>query len=372
MREKQRAKSSEREKHRERNKERKTQREKQRERETGRERKRKNREREKKQQGEKTGRKNREKNREKTGRKTGRKNKGKKLELDLRVLLVLPSVEARLKFQKRPLPTSFVPFLLSSNQNVLQSSPCLLRFLLRVGDSVFCLVTRESHECCVHLLQHTPGSELLVPHSSQPARIPDRWLSVYFPYLFRGPLQHHLRLLDHTSKESPPLFQRIPPCLSHERDSKCLSELELWQDCDFNVKTSYCNCVTTCSIIVLMSNHSISANSWVSCGTSDKCSCVSPHPDTAIRQTNTFQLHGPTTASSAAHKASCSPQQQETSNDHETLHSRTPCYQASNVNQRHATMMIKNDCLLSYAVGHFLTPFMRSARQCLMIKRHYT
>ena len=44
----------------------------------------------------------------------------------------------------------------------LQSSPCLQRFLPRVGDTVVRLTNRECHECRVHLLQH----ELQITHSS--------------------------------------------------------------------------------------------------------------------------------------------------------------------------------------------------------------
>ena len=45
----------------------------------------------------------------------------------------------------------------------LQLSPSSLqRVLPRVGNNVTCLITRESHERCVHLLQH----ELQIAHSS--------------------------------------------------------------------------------------------------------------------------------------------------------------------------------------------------------------
>ena len=37
---------------------------------------------------------------------------------------------------------------------LLQSSPCLQRALPRVGNNVVRLVTRESHKCCMHLLQN--------------------------------------------------------------------------------------------------------------------------------------------------------------------------------------------------------------------------
>ena len=48
----------------------------------------------------------------------------------------------------------------------LQSSACIERVLPRVGDNIICLITRESHECCVHLLQH----ELQIAHSSHDVR----------------------------------------------------------------------------------------------------------------------------------------------------------------------------------------------------------
>ena len=38
--------------------------------------------------------------------------------------------------------------------SLLQSPPCLQRVLPRVGDNVIRLITRESHERCMHLLQH--------------------------------------------------------------------------------------------------------------------------------------------------------------------------------------------------------------------------
>ena len=48
-----------------------------------------------------------------------------------------------------------------------KSPPCLQRILPRVGDNVIRLITRESHECCVHLLQH----ELQVLHPSVLVRL---------------------------------------------------------------------------------------------------------------------------------------------------------------------------------------------------------
>ena len=69
-----------------------------------------------------------------------------------------PAFCPRLKFQKRA-PSrrnEKVSFPSSCRRiiSLLQSSPCLQRVLPRVGDKVVRLMTRESHECCVHLLQH--------------------------------------------------------------------------------------------------------------------------------------------------------------------------------------------------------------------------
>ena len=93
------------------------------------------------------------------------------------------------------------------------------------------------------------------------------------------------------------------------------------------------------------------------------------------KQTRSSKLHGPPKVSSAKLTKPAvhhHHNQQETSNDHQTLRSRAPRHQASNVNQRHATMMIKIDCLLSHAVDCVLQPFMRSARQCLMTRTETT
>ena len=71
--------------------------------------------------------------------------------------------------------------------------------------------TRESHECCVHLLQ-----ELQIdgcPHD--------------FRRLFSCPLQHHLRLLDHTRQRTPPYssttVENSPLCQRVPSDDKGLS-----------------------------------------------------------------------------------------------------------------------------------------------------
>ena len=117
-------------------------------------------------------------------------------DLDLIVYLVLqpfltarhvgfPSLDPRLKFQKRApsrrndrsqqvsLPSTFHRIIM-----LLQSSPCLQRVLPRVGDNVICLITRESHDCCVHLLQHKlQVLNSSVQISSLSAGISDRWLS---------------------------------------------------------------------------------------------------------------------------------------------------------------------------------------------------
>ena len=62
--------------------------------------------------------------------------------------------------------------------SLLQSPPRLQRILSRVGDNVVRLITRESHECCVHLLAaQTPGFALLCPRSHPSARTRDQSLS---------------------------------------------------------------------------------------------------------------------------------------------------------------------------------------------------
>ena len=75
----------------------------------------------------------------------------------------------------------------------------------------------------------------------------------------------------------------------------------------FNVKTSCRIWVTTCSIVIIIPE---SSQSKVSCSAPHECSsCVSLHPDTAIRQTNTFQQFARSTKCllSQAHQASCPP-----------------------------------------------------------------
>ena len=145
--------------------------------------------------------------------------------LDLVVQLVhhvarhvgLPAFDPGLEFQKRALARRS-----DRSQNVsspsscrriislLQSPPCLQRILPRVGDNVVRLVTRESHECCVHLLQH----KLQVMNSSVHIRFTRQELEINccrrdFRRLFSGPLQHHLRLLDHTSEECTRLLRPL-------------------------------------------------------------------------------------------------------------------------------------------------------------------
>ena len=83
-----------------------------------------------------------------------------------------------------------------------QSPPRLQRIFPRVGDNVVRLITRERHECFVSLLQHN----VQVLHSSVLVRVRRQALEINccrrdFRRLFSGPLQHHLRLVDHTSEE---------------------------------------------------------------------------------------------------------------------------------------------------------------------------
>ena len=62
--------------------------------------------------------------------------------------------------------------------------------------------TRESHERCVHLLQHKLQvlySSLLVRRSRQKFTVHEFCRD--FRRLFSSPLQHHLGLLDHSSEE---------------------------------------------------------------------------------------------------------------------------------------------------------------------------
>ena len=93
------------------------------------------------------------------------------VQLVLHLLLVarhvgLPPFDPRLEFQKRApsrrndraQKVSF-PSVVGSYR-FLQSPPCLQQILPRVGDNVIRLITRESHECCVHLLQPRFGTPL--------------------------------------------------------------------------------------------------------------------------------------------------------------------------------------------------------------------
>ena len=86
--------------------------------------------------------------------------------------------------------------------SLLQSLPCLQRILPRVGDNVIRLLTCESPDCCVHLLQH----KLEILHSSVHILVRRQELEIDccrrdFRQLFSCPLQHHLGLLDHTNEE---------------------------------------------------------------------------------------------------------------------------------------------------------------------------
>ena len=90
----------------------------------------------------------------------------------------LPTFDPCLEFQKRApsrrndrtQKVSF-PFSCRRSISLLHSPPCLQGILPRVGDIVVRLTTRESHECCVHLLQH----KLQVLHQS--GRTGDQLLS---------------------------------------------------------------------------------------------------------------------------------------------------------------------------------------------------
>ena len=91
----------------------------------------------------------------------------------------------------------------------LQPPPCLQCFLPRVGNNIIRLVTRESHKRCMHLLQHKLQvlySSLLVRRGRLELTIDE--LCRGFSRLFSRPLQHHLRLMDHTSKERLRFFAR--------------------------------------------------------------------------------------------------------------------------------------------------------------------
>ena len=116
----------------------------------------------------------------------------------------LPAFDPRLEFTKRApsrrndraqklsFPSSCRRII-----SLLQSPPCLQQVLPRVGDNVIRFITRDSHERCMHLLQHKPQ----VLHS--------------FRSLFSSPLQHHLGLFliqasnASASVENPPLCERI-------------------------------------------------------------------------------------------------------------------------------------------------------------------
>ena len=105
--------------------------------------------------------------------------------------------------EKISVRSRFVSFLRFQIMSFLQSSPCLpQRVHPRVGDSVICLITREGHECCAHLLQHELQvlySSLLIRRSRHEFHIDE--LLRDFRRLFSRSLQHHLGLLGHASKE---------------------------------------------------------------------------------------------------------------------------------------------------------------------------
>ena len=87
---------------------------------------------------------------------------------------------------------------------------CSLRQAYNGATMSFASVIRESHECCVHLLQH----KLQDSHSSVLVRIRRQELEINrrrrdFRRLLSGPLQHHLRLLNHTSEESLRLLRPL-------------------------------------------------------------------------------------------------------------------------------------------------------------------
>ena len=177
-------------------------------------------------------------------------------ELDLNLQLVLQlflitrhvrfsSLDPRLTFQMRATSrrhdrSQKVSFLSSCRRIIpcLQSSPCLQRVLPRVGDNVVRFTTRESHECCRHPLQHklqVLNSSFRVRHSRQEFQL--NMLHRDFRRLSCGPLQHDLRVLDHTPKERlrlpRPLLRILlfDRDLSRQPDWECLSELDLSRDC---------------------------------------------------------------------------------------------------------------------------------------------
>ena len=112
------------------------------------------------------------------------------------------------------------------------------------------------------------------------------------------------------------------------------------------------------SRIVKMPNLSISC-------TNNCSSCVSP---AQTRQTNTFQQtsQSPSPVPPGVQQLSSLKAQLSTTTTRRATITKLCAperHQASIVNQRFATMMIKYDCLSSYAVDRFLEPFMGSARQ---------
>ena len=84
------------------------------------------------------------------------------------LLCPLPAFDPHLEFQKRA-PSrrndraQKVSFSSSCRRiiSLPQSPPCLQRILPRVGDNVIRLITRESHECCVHSRFCTPLSSFV-------------------------------------------------------------------------------------------------------------------------------------------------------------------------------------------------------------------
>ena len=137
----------------------------------------------------------------------------------------------------------FLPPVVGS-YHFLQSPPCLQRVLPRVGDNVIRLITRESHECCVHLLQH----KLQVLHSTFLVCVRRQELGINcsrrdFRRVLSGPLQHHLRLLDQTSEECLHLLRPLLEILLtasellraseafHIDETRVFPKLELLRDC---------------------------------------------------------------------------------------------------------------------------------------------
>ena len=80
------------------------------------------------------------------------------------------SFDSRLKFEKKALSmrndrSQQASFLDTSRRIMpfVQSSPCFQRVLPRVGDNVICLITRASHECCMHLDRTRCAASLIFP-----------------------------------------------------------------------------------------------------------------------------------------------------------------------------------------------------------------